>query len=331
MDYLVNVEVLEDEVINVVSDNVIFKEKGDMPSQTKVVSPTEQQQSVVADNGYKLDEVVVNPIPLRKDEWGGYDWIIDPSFEKDQEFFFNGEYIKQVIVPMVREKNFISLANRTITNVNDRLIYTIGQYAFKGCVDLESINFERVETIEIYAFEGCTKLTKFNLPSIKDIKAYGFNNCSGIKEVYLPTLTTLGGYAFYNCKGIERVNLPNTTSIGQYSLSGLNSCKLIELNNITFPATLTQYFISTTGRLIINNVNMIYNGCFRTSQFSEIVLPQTNVVGMAVTGAFNGSSVANGTGFVYVPDDLVESYKTATNWTTFASQIKPISELPELA
>lgn len=330
MDYLVNVEVLEDEVINVVSDNVIFKEKGDMPSQTKVVSPTEQQQSITADKGYKLDEVVVNPIPLRKDEWGGYDWIITPSFEKDQEFFFNGEYIKQVIVPFVREEHFISLVNRTITNVNDKLIYTIGQYAFKNCVNLESIKFERVETIEIYAFDGCTKLTELNLPSIKNIKSYGFNSCSGIKEVDLPSLTTLGGYAFYNCSGIERVNLPNTTSIGANSLSGLKSCKLIELNNITFPATLTQYFVSTTGRLIINNVNMIYNGCFRTSQFSEIVLPQTTMVGIAVLGAFNGSSVANGTCLIYVPDDLVESYKVATNWVTYADQIKPISELPEL-
>lgn len=39
--------------------------------------------------------------------------------------------------------------------------------------------------------------------------------------------------------------------------------------------------------------------------------------------------IENGTGYIYVPDDLVESYKVATNWVAFADQIKPISELEE--
>ena len=29
---------------------------------------------------------------------------------------------------------------------------------------------------------------------------------------------------------------------------------------------------------------------------------------------------------IYVPDDLVDSYKTATNWVTYADKIKPMSE-----
>lgn len=29
---------------------------------------------------------------------------------------------------------------------------------------------------------------------------------------------------------------------------------------------------------------------------------------------------------IYVPDDLVESYKTATNWVTYTDKIKPMSE-----
>ena len=33
-------------------------------------------------------------------------------------------------------------------------------------------------------------------------------------------------------------------------------------------------------------------------------------------------------GYIYVPDALVDSYKKATNWVTYADQIKPLSELP---
>ena len=43
--------------------------------------------------------------------------------------------------------------------------------------------------------------------------------------------------------------------------------------------------------------------------------------------AFNNSSISTRTGYIYVPDNLVDSYKTATNWSTYANQIKPISEL----
>lgn len=45
------------------------------------------------------------------------------------------------------------------------------------------------------------------------------------------------------------------------------------------------------------------------------------------TNAFTGTKIASGTGYVYVPDELVEEYKVATNWSTFANQIKPLSEL----
>ena len=43
----------------------------------------------------------------------------------------------------------------------------------------------------------------------------------------------------------------------------------------------------------------------------------------------NSGAIANGTGYIYVPDNLVEDYKVAANWSTYASQIKPLSEYVE--
>ena len=42
--------------------------------------------------------------------------------------------------------------------------------------------------------------------------------------------------------------------------------------------------------------------------------------------AFYNTPIANGTGYIYVADTLVDSYKTAENWSVYASQIKPLSE-----
>lgn len=39
------------------------------------------------------------------------------------------------------------------------------------------------------------------------------------------------------------------------------------------------------------------------------------------------NALKSGSCGIYVPNELVEQYKSATNWSTYASQIKPISEL----
>ena len=54
--------------------------------------------------------------------------------------------------------------------------------------------------------------------------------------------------------------------------------------------------------------------------------PANKLTSLANTNAFDGSSIADGTGYVYVPDNSVNSYKSAAKWSTFAGQIKPLSE-----
>ena len=40
--------------------------------------------------------------------------------------------------------------------------------------------------------------------------------------------------------------------------------------------------------------------------------------------------IASGTGYVYVPSALVNSYKSATNWSTYADQIRAIEDYPDI-
>ncbi len=47
-------------------------------------------------------------------------------------------------------------------------------------------------------------------------------------------------------------------------------------------------------------------------------------------GRVNATFNPNGEqGYIYVPDELVDAYKTATNWSVFANAIKGLSELPQ--
>ena len=70
----------------------------------------------------------------------------------------------------------------------------------------------------------------------------------------------------------------------------------------------------------------VFSGC---TALKTVVLRLNRVCALKQADAFDNTPIANGTGFVYVPDNLVEQYKTADNWSTYASQIKPISELEE--
>jgi hypothetical protein len=70
-----------------------------------------------------------------------------------------------------------------------------------------------------------------------------------------------------------------------------------------------------------------FNGC---SVLDTLILGHSAVCPLAATTAFNNTPIAKGTGYVYVPKDLVDAYKTAENWSTFANQIRAIEDYPEV-
>lgn len=68
-------------------------------------------------------------------------------------------------------------------------------------------------------------------------------------------------------------------------------------------------------------------GAFKYTNLCSLVIEQdTSICRLLGTDAFSETPISNGTGFIYVPDSLVDAYKAETNWSTFADQIKPLSE-----
>ena len=68
-----------------------------------------------------------------------------------------------------------------------------------------------------------------------------------------------------------------------------------------------------------------FYGC---TNLTTVIFGADRVVTLMSSDAFNNSAISRRTGYIHVPDNLVDSYKTATNWSTYANQINPISELP---
>lgn len=67
----------------------------------------------------------------------------------------------------------------------------------------------------------------------------------------------------------------------------------------------------------------IFKSC---TSLIAVILRAPVVATMSDKYTFQNTPIASGTGYIYVPDELVDSYKNATNWTVYADQIKPLSE-----
>lgn len=167
---------------------------------------------------------------------------------------------------------------------------------------------DRITYIGKYAIRECRNLTTVSLPNVTTIDIYGFQACEKLTTINLPEVTTINNYAFEYCVALDNVVLPKTTTILAFAFSNCYALKTIDLHKIT---RLEGYL-------------------FAYSRLLDTLIIRTETVCQLVnTSAFNSTPIASGTGYVYVPDDLAESYKSATNWSVYASQIKGISELGE--
>lgn len=142
-----------------------------------------------------------------------------------------------------------------------------------------------------------------------------------LASVSFPNATSIGDYALQGCYELASVNFPNAESVG---MSAFSSCKI--LTKADFPKLKT---ISSQGfRACCSLVALILRS------ETPCTLGSTNafIDCYHIKGTQNSSYNPNGDmdGYIYVPSALVSRYKNATNWSTYASQIRAIEDYPEI-
>lgn len=68
----------------------------------------------------------------------------------------------------------------------------------------------------------------------------------------------------------------------------------------------------------------------RCSALTAVIIRSPAVCTMSGSNAFKSTPIASGTGYIYVPAALVDSYKAATNWSVYADQIRAIEDYPDI-
>jgi hypothetical protein len=198
-------------------------------------------------------------------------------------------------------ENLPNTPNGTL-DVTENGMYNVMQYSF---VDVEVA--DRGEGVA--ALLGNT-MTELNNSIVTSLRSRACQSATALVTVNLPLVTTVGTYAFYGCSSLVTVTLPKLTSVASqtfYSCTNLQRADCGQLANIPAQA---------------------FNGC---PALTALILRKTgSICTLGNVNGVNNTAISKGTGFVYVPAALIETYKTATNWSTFETQFRAIEDYPEI-
>ncbi len=126
-----------------------------------------------------------------------------------------------------------------------------------------------------------------------------------ITELSCNLTTSIRKYAFRECAALANVNFPSVTSV---ELGAFWSCAALQKADFAACVAFS---------------NNAFYGC---SALETVILRCTDQLCSISGTPFANSAIASGTGYIYVPAALVDTYKAS--WTAYADQIRAIEDYP---
>lgn len=188
------------------------------------------------------------------------------------------------------DERFHQLVSGTLTEVNDDSITKAKDNAFAYITTLKTAILRNLTSMGGSCFRGCTNLETVDLPSLTG---------------------TIGAYGFQDCSNLKNVNIPLATSLGLYSFRNCEEIEKLDLGNIS---TINGYAFGSCSKLV------------------TLIIRRTGstVTKLSATSALSGTPIANGTGYIYVYADMVDTFRNGTNWSNYVEQFRAIEDYPEI-
>lgn len=176
-------------------------------------------------------------------------------------------------------------------------------------------------TLSQYAFAGNSAITSVTLAN--DLTSCGVNpffNCTGLLSVSAPNLTQIIGKLFNACTNLETVSFPKVENIN--TDQGIESTKVTVLVFPSFNANIYNNGIRANTLLTavdLKACTALGTRAFQNnSSMNKLIIRGDSVPTMGNINTFEGTPFAsNGAGgTLYVPNDMIASYQSASNWST---------------
>ena len=90
------------------------------------------------------------------------------------------------------------------------------------------------------------------------------------------------------------------------------------------------YSLGSLEILDLPKVKSLSDPCTYNGKLQALILRNSEQVCGLANGGFAASSITKGTGYIYVPRALMDSYKTAYLWSNYANQFRAIEDYPEI-
>lgn len=210
---------------------------------------------------------------------------------------------------------------------------SIGKAAFADNKNIRAIIFPKATEIGNLAFRGLTSLSVAYFPSLKtlDGNTTSWLSESGLEHLSLPALEeiTYGFGASFTSETLKSVDLPKLKTLGMNCVGDFDACHSLEVVNCPVLENIEPSMFRNCWalkKLDFPKVQKIEATAFRLSALETLILRNETVCTLANANAFQDTPIANGMGYIYVPATLIEDYKAAANWSTYANQFRVLEE-----
>lgn len=236
------------------------------------------------------------------------------------------DYFEQTLVS--KSGDTMSLPLMNIIKKIPKLTFSGTNLSYSFCyTNIEEIDFSDFNTSNVtnmsYMFASSKKLISldlsgFDTSNVQRMQAM-FNYCIG--------LTSLDLSSFDTSKVITMQNMfSQCNALTSIDLSSFNTSNVTNMQEMFYGCTnLASLDLSSFNTSKVTSMNNMFR---YSRKLSKIIINNEQLFKLSSVSALYDTPISSGDGYVYVPDDMVDTYKSATNWSSYAGKIKPLSELP---
>lgn len=215
-----------------------------------------------------------------------------------------------VTTNVTKVKKHVFEQDETITSFTGENVEEVEKYAFSEATSLATLNIPYLQTAGEYAFYN-TAITQANFPYLTSTGGHVFAQTNSLQTANLPMLELIRGYDF-QASGVKTIIIPKVRDVQSY---GIYSCSVETVD-------IGENVILTSGQV----VRFMANALSYTPNLTALIIRYTDGTYSLTANSLGNSGIANGTGYVYVPKALLETYKAANNWSRYAAQIRGLED-----